>query len=250
MKAKFCGLAPNEKYTATVGGRSCSFYTAATEDHSFSFIFGSCLGGQGYGRTKEGWKIFDVARKYSPNFFLFTGDTIYADAKIPEVATLMDGTKRTNLPHDVICKTIDQFRDRYKYQLEDPSYARFLSQTPTYVMWDDHEIFDDWGGENMLNKDPELLNGGMKSFFEYWPVLGEYNDSIEIKLYRKFKYGNVDFFMLDTRSYRCGHKVHRDSTTPKLENILGEVQCDWLISSLEKCSNDSWKVLVSSVPLS
>jgi len=167
MKAKFSGLAPTEKYTATVGGRSCSFYTAATEDQSFSFIFGSCLGGQGYGRTKEGWKIFDEARKYSPNFFLFTGDTIYADAKIPEVATLMDGTKRTNLPHDVICKTIDQFRDRYKYQLEDPSYARFLSQTPTYVMWDDHEIFDDWGGADMLTKDPELLNVGMKSFFEY-----------------------------------------------------------------------------------
>jgi len=167
MKAKFRGLAPGEEYTATVADRTCTFKTVAKEDQPFSFVFGSCLGGQEYGRTKEGWKIFDEARKYSPNFFLFTGDTVYADAKIPEVATLLDGTTRKNLPHDVICTSLDQFRDRYKYQFEDPNYARFLSQTATYVMWDDHEIFDDWGGAKMLNKDPELLNGGMKSFFEY-----------------------------------------------------------------------------------
>jgi len=251
MKAKFSGLAPNEEHTATVAGRSCTFKTAATEDQSFSFVFGSCLGGQGYGRTTEGWKIFDEARKYSPNFFLFTGDTIYADATIPEVAKLMDGTTRNNLPHDVICKTIDQFRNRYKYQFEDPSYARFLSQTPTYVMWDDHEIFDDWGGAQMLDKDPELLNVGMKSFFEYWPVLGAYEDSVmELKLYRNFKYGKAEFFILDTRSYRCKHKLHRNSTTPTLENILGKLQCNWLISSLHNSSNGFWKIIVSSVPLS
>jgi len=73
---------------------------------------------------------------------------------------------------------------------------------------------------------------------------------MEIKLYRSFKYGNVDFFMLDTRSYRHQHEIYKDSSTPQLVNILGKVQCEWLISSLKSCSNDSWKILVSSVPLS
>jgi len=73
---------------------------------------------------------------------------------------------------------------------------------------------------------------------------------MEIKLYRSFKYGKVDFFMLDTRSYRHMHKIYNDSSTPQLNNILGKVQCEWLISSLKSCSNESWKILVSSVPLS
>jgi len=167
MKARFSNLPPGGKYKATVAGRSCTFTTPAAENDSFSFVFSSCLGGQEYGRTTEGWKIFDEMSRYSPNFFLFLGDTIYADCKIPETAKLMDGTKRKNLPHDVICKTVDQFRDRYKYQFEDAPYARFLSQTPTIVAWDDHEITDDWGGAEMLEKEPELLNAGMQSFFEY-----------------------------------------------------------------------------------
>lgn len=54
MKAVFSDLDPGAEYKATVAGRSCTFTTAVTENQSFSFVFSSCLGGQGYGRTTEG----------------------------------------------------------------------------------------------------------------------------------------------------------------------------------------------------
>jgi len=250
MKASFWHLESGSEFKAKIGGRSCTFTTAAKEGDDFSFIFSSCLGGQGYGRSKDGWKIFDEMAKHTPNFFLFTGDTIYADCKIPEVAKLFDGTTRVNIPHDVECRTIDQFRDRYKYQLDDPLYARFLSTTSTYVVWDDHEIYDDWGGGKLLEEDPELLKAGVKAFFEYWPVLGVTEKSPTGKrLYRNFKSGAAEFFILDARGYRDKHTVYKHSNTPQLDNMLGKPQMKWLLTSL-KYSNALWKIVVSSVPLS
>jgi len=250
MKAKITGLSPNTKYTATVKGRTCTFTTAACENEAFNFVFASCLGGQGYGRTSEGWKIFDEMSKLSPRFFLFTGDTIYADCKIPETAKLMDGSTRTNLPHDVLCETIDQFRDRYRYHFEDPCYARFLSCTPTYVVWDDHEILDDWGGAKMLRLNPDLLKAGVRSFFEYWPVMGSAEESpTGRKLYRSFKHGITEFFILDTRSYRDQHTTYDPNLPPQMNDMLGKEQLEWFISSLER-SSALWKVVASSVPLS
>merc|ERR1719285_575833 len=54
MKVSFSGLFAGKRYTACVDKRSCSFYTAFGEHMGFSFVFSSCLGGQGYGRTKSG----------------------------------------------------------------------------------------------------------------------------------------------------------------------------------------------------
>jgi len=167
MKVPFTGLISGKRYTARVGNRSCKFITASAGDETFSFVFSSCLGGQGYGRTKSGWKIFEQIGKLSPNFYICTGDTIYADAKIPKIVKLPDGSKRENIPHDVICRNLDQFRERYRYHLEDPFYSKFLSQTPTYVTWDDHDIVDNWGSEHLKANDPELLQNGVQAFFEY-----------------------------------------------------------------------------------
>jgi len=134
MKVAFKGLQLGKLYTAIVDNRSCNFFTASAEDKSINFVFSSCLGGQGYGRNSQGWTIFQKMGYLSPHFFIFSGDTIYADCKIPKIPKLMDGSKQQNIPHDIICKTIDEIRDRYQYNLEDHLYAKFLSETPTYVL--------------------------------------------------------------------------------------------------------------------
>jgi len=71
-----------------------------------------------------------------------------------------------------------------------------------------------------------------------------------VRLYRKFKYGNAEFFILDTRSYRTKHKRYTWSNTPQIEGMLGKVQTEWLITSLRESSNTLWKIVCSSVPLS
>lgn len=250
MKVPFTGLFSGKRYVASVDKRSCSFYTAFGEDMALSFVFSSCLGGQGYGRTKSGWKIFQQMGKLLPNFFIFSGDTIYADMEIPKIAKLFDGSERVNIPHDVICRSVDQFRYRYRYNLEDPFYAKFLRETATYVLWDDHEITDDWGLEKMQENDPELLKNGTQVFFEYWPILGKPESSlIGRRLYRKFESGVAEFFFLDVRGYRSKHQKLADDQPPQITEMLGQDQCMWFIESL-KNSTKLWKIIVTSVPLS
>jgi len=225
MKVTFTGLFSGKRYTASVDKRSCSFWTTFGEDKGLSFVFSSCLGGQGYGRTKSGWKIFQQMGKLLPNFFIFSGDTIYADMKIPKVAKLVDGSERVNIPHEVICKSVDQFRYRYRYNLEDPLYAKFLSKTATYVLWDDHEITDDWGSEKLHEKNPDLLKTGTQVFFEYWPVVGKPESSlIGRKLYRKFESGVAEFFFLDVRGYRRMHQKLAEEHPPQILDMLGPEQ--------------------------
>lgn len=50
----------------TVGGKKGSFRTAPAKSdlHPVSLLFGSCIGGQGYGRPVEtGWRIFNILER-------------------------------------------------------------------------------------------------------------------------------------------------------------------------------------------
>jgi len=190
-------------------------------------------------------------RKLKPDFFLFTGDTIYADNTIPQEAKLADGSLRENIPNDFLCKNIDQFRHRYRYQFEDAPYARFLSETPVYVVWDDHEIENDWGAEKISKTNPELLKNGVKAFFEYWPVLGPEDKTTPAgrKLYRSFKWGAAEIFILDTRGYRQKGVKYDKDLPPQIDSMLGAEQREWFFDGLSK-SRSTWQIVVSSVPLS
>jgi len=72
------GLTPNTAYTYTVSHdageetRNGAFKTAPSTDDTtgIDFVFGSCLGGQGYCRNPEtGWAIFDTMLAESPDFW-------------------------------------------------------------------------------------------------------------------------------------------------------------------------------------
>jgi len=68
-------------------------------------------------------------------------------------------------------------------------------------------------------------------------------------MYRKFVSGVAEFFFLDVRGYRAPHKKIVKDQPPQILEMLGEEQSIWLINSL-KSSNQLWKIIVSSVPLS
>ena len=64
--------------------RTGSFRTPAD---ACSLVFGSCIGGQGYGRLAghgdaSGFPIFAAMSMAEPDFFVCNGDIIYADNKI------------------------------------------------------------------------------------------------------------------------------------------------------------------------
>lgn len=243
------GLAPDQPYYYQVRlgdgdpveGR---FTTAPAPDTEtgFEFLFAAGLGGQNYCRNPEtGWAIFETMLDQQPDFFILTGDSVYVDSPC---------TGENNVPGAEGPYTeLEGFRTRYRYHLEDPHYAEFLSQVPVYVTWDDHEILDNFSGKMLQALNPELFEEGRQAYFEYWPITGTEEDPY--RLYRRVSYGgHADFFILDTRSYRdpiVNWDPHPRSLEPK--TMLGQEQMEWLRQELA-ASEATWKLIVTSVPLS
>ena len=248
-KARIDSLEPATRYAYTVhqGDDGVEFVgtftTAPAPDEAapLRFVFGACLGGQGYCRNPEtGWAIFDTMAAREPDFFVMVGDGVYVDSACP-------ADEGQNVPGaEEVATDLDGFYGRYKYHLEDPAYASFLANTPIFPTWDDHEIRDNFGGPELLRINPRLYEEGRKAFFDYWPLA----DGEDARIYRKVSYGaNADLFLLDTRSYR-DPLVNWDPSpvTGVHKTMLGAEQFAWLRQELA-ASDATWKLIVTSVPI-
>lgn len=257
-KTLITGLRPGTSYELRVGHRPGHFKTPGAS--AISFVFGSCLGGQGIGRNDgghasgPGFPIFEAMARLQPDFVHINGDSIYADNAIEAVSTQFHNQGArfiTPAGLDVIpaATSLDGFRSRYKYHLEDPAYSAFLASTPVSLTWDDHEITDDWGAEAMRAKGlGQLLEDGKQAFFEYWPLRGVAGEPQ--RLYRRVPWGpHAELLVLDCRQYRSAHDAKKEGVTPQMRSILGVEQKAWLHESLS-ASRATWKFICTSIPLS
>jgi alkaline phosphatase D len=255
---KLSNLSPDTVYEFKVGSREGSFKTPGSA--ACSFVFGSCIAGQGYGRNAaghadgEGFPIFEKITDLQPDFFLLNGDSIYADASIEvesnnpwnkgERYVTQNGVKIMSA-----CDNLESMRDRYKYHLEDPKLAKFLTRCPVYTNWDDHEVCDNFGQELLRQQGKgQLFDDGRQAFLEYWAR--EKPKEEPTRMYRSFTWGpHVEMFILDSRSHRDVHKHKGDNKTPTMEFILGDTQLKWLLEGLT-ASKSTWKFLATSIPMS
>jgi alkaline phosphatase D len=182
-------------------------------------------------RGGSGYPIFDVLRQYHPDFFVFLGDTIYGDHVCPSPP---------NEPGaDFIATTLDAYRLRHRYQRGADALRRFLADTPVYVVWDDHEVRNNFAGPY-----DEQMPAGRQALREYWPIVSPLGDPH--RLYRTVRYGaDLELFILDVRQYRS-RNVDRDSAS---KTMLGGAQLAWLLNGIQT-STATWKVIVTPVPLS
>ena len=150
-----------------------------------------------------------------PDLHLTVGDTHYADTTDPTV----------QLKHHVA----------YRRQKE---FATVLRNIPTYAIWDDH----DYGPNNSdgTAKGKELSLAGWK---QAWPN-PETGTPCTPGAFFKFSYGEVDFFMVDSRYHRSPDKDPDDNK----KRMLGDAQFEWLLQGLKK-SKAHFKVIVSGSTL-
>jgi len=171
-------------------GPVCKFVTAPRPDSltDVQFAFGGC--------TRESFQPFSIMesiRVMTPDFFVFMGDTIYADRDGP-------------------ASKMEEFWSKYVRNRNDGSMQRLLSETSLYITWDDHEV------ANNYDSGHPLAPIGQKAFFDYWPIQREPEDPN--RLYRSFRWGKaVELFILDARQYR----------DPAARTMLGEKQKKWLL---------------------
>jgi alkaline phosphatase D len=228
-----------------------------------SFVFSGDLGGGGYCRRPDsGYAIFDAMRELQPDFFIAMGDMIYADNTCPAANPLGEPNIPGGFP-SVANRAVDwtsyeQAREVYfqhwRYNRADERFQAFLRATPMYALWDDHEMVNDggasWEHHNVANASregyPTLVAAARDAFFAYNPIARE--PAEPNRLYRRVRWGaDLDLFILDTRSYRSRNDLADSPENQK--TMLGPQQLQWLKNELRQ-STATWKVVVTSVPLS
>lgn len=232
------------------------FWTAPTTPGDITMLWSADVVGQGFGRNPDlgGMRIFSTMADRNANFFLHSGDAVYADNPIKESVTLPDGRVWRNVvteAKNAVAQTLDQYRGQYAYNLGDDNYRRFNSSVAQIVQWDDHETTNNWypggtvaDGKGYTERSMDVLAGrAFQAWHEWMPV--EPTEAVDGRVYRKISYGPLlDVFVLDMRTYK---DPNTDSLVPD-GHILGPKQAQWLIDSLRD-SKATWKIVANDLPI-
>ncbi|MYW68562.1 alkaline phosphatase [Streptomyces sp. SID8379] len=223
------------------------------------FLWSGDIAGQGWGINPDrgGYRVYEDMRALDPDFFLCSGDNIYADGPILPSVTLPDGRVWRNVTTEEkskVAETLGEFRGAFRYNLLDENLRRFNAQVPTITQWDDHEVHNNWypgqilADDRYTEKNADVLAGrSLRAFSEYFPVSTLPPGDSEGRVYRVLHQGPLlDVFVLDMRAYRNANSPGRqpDDTT----GILGAEQLAWLKRELSR-SRATWKVIASDMPL-
>jgi alkaline phosphatase D len=214
------------------------------------FAWGGDVAGQNVCRdASEGFPIFTAINRLDLDFFVGLGDMIYADGVC--AATGLYGNAQVVGPFDRAANLAD-FWAHWKYNREDNAYRALLGKVPYYAIWDDHEVVNDFGPLHDTRTTPpytagaHLLPLGLQAFLDYNPI-AQHADTPQ-RLYRTVRWGKqLELFILDTRQYRDANLGNDDAERPK--TMLGREQLHWLKQKLA-ASDATWKIIVSSVPMS
>ena len=225
----------------TIVGESMTgrFRTAPSDRRSISFVWSGDTAGQGWGidESRGGMRTYATMLNNRPDFFIHSGDNIYADCAIAAERVLPNGEIWKSFVTEEKSKnaeTLAEFRGNYKYNLLDRNLRAFNAEVPIFAQWDDHEVRDDWGPGEITRADharPELLMlaaRGCRAFHEFTPMRD--CPAEPGRIYRKLSYGP----MLDVSSSICVAMADRTASTAPCSTARPAIcsgQCNWPGSS-------------------
>jgi alkaline phosphatase D len=245
---------------ATGDPRTGRFRTAPAHRRDVTFVWSGDTVGQGWGidESRGGLAIYATMQKHRPDFFIHSGDTIYADGPLVPEVRLPDGGLWRNVmveEKSKVAETLDEFRSNYKYNLLDRSLRAFNAEVPMLAQWDDHEVTNNWSSSKSLAADPRysvkavplLAARAARAFHEFMPIAATPQEAARV--YRKVAYGPLlDVFFLDMRSYRGPNTDNVQAEEGPQTVFLGGDQLTWLKRELMN-SRATWKVMAADMPL-
>lgn len=178
-----------------------------------------------------------------PNIVIHNGDYIY---EAPS------GTVRP-YPVEKEARTLSEYRSLYAQYRDDRDLRDAHAQFPWFVIWDDHEVVNDWGPDHYLpsSRNEHLSNSqhqtrrraATKAFLEHMPLraslAGQKHDPPT--LYGRRVIGDLlEISHLDVRSYRDIPACNRDldmrfadckAAHDADRSMLGDVQERWFYDS-------------------
>ena len=216
--------------------------------------------GQGWGidRARGGMQLFKTMADANPDLFIHVGDTIYADAPLRDEVPLDDGSVWRNVVTPAkakIAETLEEYRGNHLYNRLDEHYRRFAAEVGQIVMWDDHEVRDNWYHAQVLAENSPyqekrigvLAARARQAFLEHYPVTMD--RAAGAAIYRSIPFGPlVEVFALDMRSYRSANNDNMQTAPGEDTQLLGRRQAAWLADALAR-SRATWKIVAADMPL-
>jgi alkaline phosphatase D len=203
-------------------------------------------------------RLYEAMRQAGADVFIHTGDTIYADAPLQPEVKLDDGSLWRNLvtpEKSKVAETLAEFRGNHRYNLLDEHVRRFNASLSQFVIWDDHEVLNNWYPTEVLGTDMPhteksvalLAARAKRAFQEYTPM--RFDAADPERVYRACRFGRlVDIIGFDMRSYRGDNSPNRQSALSEDSALLGAPQVEWLKARLA-ASTAVWKIIASDMPL-
>jgi alkaline phosphatase D len=264
-RAQFVSLADGRTASEPVSGHLRTAPDQSQIRRNIRFAWSGDTVGQGFGINpdwggpgKGGMLCYETVRSAAPDFFIHSGDTIYADGVVEAEMKLPDGTIWKNLVTEAkshVAETLDDFRGAYLYNLMDKNVRRFNADVPQIWQWDDHEVMNNWSPGTDLSRDNRyhtksihlLAARANRAFLEFAPMA--WSTANQNRIYRHIPYGPLlDVFVVDLRSYRGPNTANRQETEGPETAWFGTEQFRWLEEGL-KNSRARWKVIACDMPI-
>lgn len=178
---------------------------------------------------------------FDPDLVLFLGDYIYEYPTAVGAVRPVQGGR---------VETLQDFRDRYALYKSDPLLQDAHAQCPWLVVWDDHEVENDYAGMQSERLSPQFALRRAAAYQAYWehmpfPMAARPRGH-DMRIYAHLDWGRLArVLMVDDRQYRdaqvCPRPGRGGSNTvalrdcPELMNpqrtLLGAEQEQWLARS-------------------
>ena len=161
-------------------------------------------------------------------------------------------------------ETVDLLTYRLRHTLYklDPDLQAAHARFPFVVIWDDHEVANDYSGLAPEFGEPSAeftarRAAAYQAYYEHMPIRSAVarNPRNGLQIYRRLRYGQlVEFTMLDDRQYRTdnpcgdGESLRCDAALEGDYTMLGRQQEQWVGRGFEK-SSARWNVVAQQLLL-
>lgn len=196
-----------------------------------------------------------------PDLVLHLGDYLYEYKKDSYV--IGGGNPRDHQGPETV--TLEGYRQRHAQYKSDADLQAAHAIAPWLVVWDDHEVDNNWADEVPENSDAGQQNdtterfrqrraAAFQAYYENMPLrASSVPAGYDMKIYRTIQWGQLaNFHMMDTRQYRddqlAGDGWKKNVTARLAENrtITGAEQERWLLDGF-KNSTQRWDILGQQV---
>ncbi len=198
-----------------------------------------------------------VAERDDLDAVVFTGDYIY-ESPPGDLSPDQNGRRVWATPPP---STLDDFRSRYAQTKADPSLQAAHQAVPWFVMWDDHEIADNYWSDGGGQIDPiggdfaARRTAAYQAWWEHQPVRFDPPVDGRLDVHRSIRVGDLaQLHLIDTRQHAdeppCRDTSVLDAGTGCDERLdpertlLGPDQEAWLLDAVAGADTE-WNVLVS-----